>query len=265
MWITSHIDATKFVRVAELRALHQVGKDYSSKLQGLSKRVQMPEIGEIRTRLSETLNKMKNAEKDMVKRASKLWDAKLRSDNDVDNLLSEVEALNSAFENCPLDLEDLQLMRQALRIYQRDFQQLNDDRLSWAEFNELACNFKSEAESSLGEEEIPWSPEVVIDEFTKIISKNRKEKSRSWIESIETGAVSLESMTVIDVNRLHARASSPPAVLAESDTKRLEELVKKIEIRLDNLKLDWLVEKFKELPLAMRQKFMDIISMDNDG
>jgi hypothetical protein len=203
---------------------------------------------------------MKNTEKEIVKRASKLWDAKLRSDNDVDNLLSEVEALNSAFENCPLDLEDLQLMRQALRIYQRDFQQLNDDRLSWAEFNELACNFKSEAQSAIGEEEIPWSPEVVIDEFVKIISNHRREKSRNWIESLEAGAVSLETMSVVDVNRLHTRASSPPTVLTETETKRLEELIRKIEIRLDVLKLSWLVEKFKELPLAMRQKFIAIIS-----
>ncbi len=92
LWLTTHGDATRFVRVAELRALHQVGKEYASKLQGLAARIQMPKIMEVRSSLSETLGKMKEVEADLVKRASKLWKSKLRSADDLDSLAAEVDA-----------------------------------------------------------------------------------------------------------------------------------------------------------------------------
>ncbi len=44
-------------------------KDHASKLQGLSRRMQMPEIGGVRARLSETIKRMKDAEAFIKKRA----------------------------------------------------------------------------------------------------------------------------------------------------------------------------------------------------
>lgn len=259
-WIISHGDATRFVRVAELRALRQVGKEYALSLQGLSQRIQMPEMSDVRTKLSETLVRMKDAEVGIVKRASKLWNCKLGSEDVIDGLLAEVEALVSAFENCPNDLDDLQLIRRALRMYQKDFQQLGDDRLSWGEFEELIDNFKSEAQSALGGEEIPWPPEETITGFATHISKLRKEASSAWISSLETETQNVESMSALDVNRLHTRASNPPANLTEIHAKRLGKVVSKIEIRLNELKIEWLVEKFKELSPAVRRRFMTIVS-----
>jgi hypothetical protein len=60
--------------------------------------------------------------------------------------------------------------------------------------------------------------------------------------------------------RLHIRASAPPAVLTEPHAKQLNKVLKDIESRLDVLKIDWLVEKFKELPPPLRKKFLDIVA-----
>ena len=258
-WLTSN-QAKRFVRVAELRDQHQVGKDFASKLQGLSMRIQMPELGEVRSRLSVALGDMKNAEAGIVKRAQRLWKSKVSSQDDVESLLAEVDALTSAFENRLSDLEDLQLMRRALRMYQNDYQRLSNDRLSWHEFEALAANCKSEARSALGEEEIPWAPEETIDGFVAIISERRKQASSAWIDSLEVDAGELVTMSAADANRLHARASNAPAVLTKSDAERLYSVIREIEARLDTLKIEWLVERFKELPLAMRRKFLDMIA-----
>ena len=260
LWIMSHSDATRFVRVAELRALRQVGKDYASTLQGLSKRIQMPELGEVRANLSGTLVRMKDAESDIIKRASKLWNSKLGSEDDIDSLLTEVEALVNAFENCPLDLEDLQLMRQALRMYQKDFQQLNDDRLSWREFEELIENCKSEAQNTLGEEELPWTPQETIEGFVKTISRWRKERSKEWMDILASEAENVASMSAPEANRIHSKAENPPTVLTDPDSKRLKKISNDIEARLDTLKVDWLLERFKELSPLLRQKFLQKIS-----
>lgn len=260
LWLTTHGDATRFVRVAELRALQQVGKEHASKLQGLSTRIPMPEIGEMRSRLSETIHRMKDAEKNMVKRASKLWNSSLRSEDDIDLLSAEVEALMSAFENCPNDIEDLQIMRKALRIFHNAHRQLNDNRLSWSEFESLARQCEAEAQSALGEDEPPWSAEDAIQSLVNITSRQRKGASKAWIESIQEEAISVATMSAADANRLRARAGNPPPVITEAHTKRLAEIVYDIESRLNALKIDWLVEKFKELSPTMRKEFFSRIS-----
>ena len=265
LWIMSHGDATRFVRVAELRALRQVGRDYTSTLQGLSTRIKMPEIGEVRAKLSETLVKMKAAEEGIVNRTSKLWNSKLGSEEEINSILAEVEALVSAFENCKNDLDDLQLMRRALRMYQKDFQQLNDDRLSWREYDELIGKCKSEAQSTLGEDEVPWCPEDTIDRFVTHISNFRKEASSAWVDSLETETSNVVSMSAVDVNRLHARARNPPAYLTKMHSNRLDRIVRKIETRLNEIKIDWLVERVKELPPEVRRKFLSVVSEMPDG
>lgn len=264
-WITTHGGATKFVRVAELRALRMVGKEYLSKLQGLALRIQMPEIGDTRSRLSEILTIMKGKEAEIVKRASKLWETGLRSEDDLDSLLSEVESLTAAFENCSLDLEDLQSMRRTLRIYQRDFQLLKDDRLLWSEFKKLADDCLSEAQEKLEDDEIPWPPEDVINAFITSLSERRKIVSNAWVESLAADAVNMKTMPAAEASRLHSRANNPPAVLTDEDAGRQSEIIKEIESRLDALKIDWLVEKFKELSPAMRQKFLGMISENTGG
>jgi hypothetical protein len=259
-WIMTHGDATRFVRVAELRGLRQVGREYASTLQGLANRIQMPEIAEVRAKLANTLNEMKDAEAGIVARASKLWNCRIGSEDDINRVLGEVEALVSAFENCPNDLDDLQLMRQALRMYQKDFQQLSDDRLSWPEFAELIENLKSEAQRTLGENEIPWPPEDTIDSFAAHSSGLRTKASSDWIDSLEAETQKVEDMAAIDVNRLHTRASNPPATLTESDSNRLVKVINKIETRLNELKVEWLIERFKELTPVVRRRFLSIVS-----
>lgn len=180
-WLTLHGDATRIVRVADLRALRDVGKEFASKLQGMSERISLAEIGATRTQLSAFLTKLKDAEADAVKRASGLWQSKLRSDEDFERLFAEVESLVSVFENLPSDQEDILLMRRALRLYQKDYQQLSSDRLTWPEFEKLAEQLRKDASSTFGEEDIPWSPEDAIGGFVASITKQRKDASATWI------------------------------------------------------------------------------------
>jgi aryl carrier-like protein len=66
-------------------------------------------------------------------------------------------------------------------------------------------------------------------------------------------------MSAIEANRLDTRISAPPAVLTESHKKRVASAAKLVQRRLDSLKIDWLVEKFKELSTELRRKFLQIV------
>jgi hypothetical protein len=259
-WLTTHGDPTRIVRVADLRALRDVGKDFSSKLQGMSERISLAELGTIRTQLSTFMTKLKDAEAAVVKRASGLWQTKLRVEDDIERLLPEVESLVAVFENLPNDQEDILLMRRALRLYQKDCQQLESDLLTWPEFEQLAEQLRQDANTMFGEEEIPWTPDDAIGGFLISFTKQRKDASAIWIDTLESEAADVASMSAADANRLHARASSPPAILTEPHVKRLKTVVKGIESRLEELAVEWLVEKFGALPEPAKKKFLRIVT-----
>ena len=258
-WLTAHGEALRIVRVAEIRAFKDVGNDYARKLQGMAERVQMPEIAQTRTQLAEFMTRLKDAETGMVKRASVLWQTKIHTEDDIERIFTEVDALMTGFENLPSDLEDLQLMRRALKVYQKDCQRLADDNLTWSELESLSAELKKEYTVALGEEELPWLPDKTIDGFVHDISKHRKDLSAAWIDAFEKEVAGVADMNATAANRLHSRMGNPPPILTEPHTKRLEVAAKKVIARLDALKIDWLVEKFKELPPPLRKKFLQIV------
>jgi hypothetical protein len=261
-WLTTHGDAARTVRVAELRALRDVGKEFASKLQGMSKRLSVAEIATARMQLSTFVTKLKEAEEESVKRASAVWQTKLQSEEHIDSLIAEVESLIGIFENLPVDQEDMLLMRRALRLYQKDYQQLANDRLTWPEFERLAEQLQQDARSTFADGDIPWSPEEAIGGFVTSITKQRKDISGTWIGAVESEASGMASMSAGDANRLHARAGAPPSVLTEPHAERLRKVMKAIETRLDALKIDWLVEKFKELPAPLRKRFLQLVAKE---
>ncbi|MBU3932524.1 MAG: hypothetical protein KKF01_08805, partial [Proteobacteria bacterium] len=264
-WLTAHGDAVRIVRIAEIRGFRGVGTDFSRKLQGMAERIQIPEIAETRTRLSTFLTKLKDVETETIRRASSLWQSKIRAEEDMGRILGEVESLVTAFENLPIDLEDLHLMRRALRLYQKDYQHLASDNLSWGEFEVLADKMRQEYTATLGEEELPWPPDEAIDGFVQDISKRRKEASMAWINSVEAQAEAIPAMPATEANRFHSRVSNPPPVVTEPHLKRAAVVAKKVEARLVALNVEWLLEKFKELPTKGKKDFLLRVQKLGDG
>ena len=261
LWLTTNSQATNFARIAELRALQKIGNEYASKIRSISSHIEMPEITEISIQLSKRVEEIKQSLSDLKKRASKLWQSKLRTVNEAEELLNEVSELFSIFEGCKEDVDDLQLMRRSLRIYIQAYQQLSNDQLDLREFNILVKKLEDEVTSSIGEDLPPWEPTETISNFKNLILKNREEKSLAWIENLESEASDLEGLNATDVNSLHARATYPPAILSNSHHDRLNKICSKIELRLSKIKIEWLIEKFKELGPDMQKEFLSRIPL----
>ena len=259
-WLEKNADALRVVRVNEIRGFREVGKEYSTKLQGISRRIEMAELSQSRTQLSDFLNKIKNAESELMRRASRLWQSKIRSWDELDGFIDEVEDLTKAFEGCQADVEDLRLMRRVLQSYKQAYILLQDSKLTWQEFETLAENLQRELCAAFDEEEPPWPADETIRNFAETISKQRKQASLLWIKEIEAEASSIADMAVGDANRLHSKANNPPSVITPQHLDRLTKILKKTEEYLEALALDWLMEKFRELPGPSKKKFLEMAS-----
>jgi hypothetical protein len=150
-------------------------------------------------------------------------------------------------------------------MYQQDYHQLSDERLTWGEFDLLAARLKEEARTIFQDGDLPWPTDETIDSFVETVSKQRKERSDAWIEQLGTEVEAIGTMSTADANRLHERASSPPALLSDPHAKRLARFMKQVEARLDTLAVEWLVEKFRELSEPSRKSFLQIISQMSGG
>ena len=97
-WLTEHSEVLRIVRVAEIRTLLKPGQEFARKLQGLARRVNLPELDDVRTRLSSFTVELKKVEADLMKRATKLWNSKIRSCDDLEPLIQEVSEIERIFE-----------------------------------------------------------------------------------------------------------------------------------------------------------------------
>lgn len=257
-WIDSNVDALRLARVAKIRGLKDVGRAFSSRLQGMSRRIKMEEITSVRTQLVSFLSQLKEAESVLTDRAARIWDSKITTEKDLEQHLDEIDLLIRAFEGCDKDIDDFLVMKSALQDFKRYYSRLNDKKLSWIEWNSLTVKLRQEANDLFGEEEaLPWSIEEIFDNFCNKISKLREQESLSWIECLESKVSKIDSMSVEEANRLRSETLIPPATLTDNHSERLKSLVPLIDERLECLELDWLIERFKKLPMSTKKKFIE--------
>ncbi|NCD34548.1 MAG: hypothetical protein EOL87_14180 [Spartobacteria bacterium] len=257
LWIASRAGASQFVRVAELLAAQQEGKEYAAKLRGLTTRIELPEIGEARVQLSNALASMKEAEAKVEAKVNKLKKVKLTSVDEIECAQDEVAALITAYEGDDVQLQELQLIRKFLQMSLLHYQQLNSESLNAEEFDGLTKKLTEELSGSFATGATPWNAESVLKGLANTVSAIRTERSSVWINALEESLTGLESMDVSEANRLHGRATTPPSYLTNKDSVRRAACVQNIENRLNALKVDWLIEKFRELPEDLQIAFLE--------
>lgn len=253
-WISLQSNVGRFIRIAEIRGQRDIAKDFSNKLIGMNKRIALPDINATRSKLSEYMEKLRDLENIISKRAEKLWSSKLNEDT-LDQLLTEVKDLELIYEGCASDIEDLRMMRRALQMYQDFYRQMCSEALTIEEFDKLIEQLCNRAIKEFEDAEPPWPPEGTINKFAQEAKRQRVAKGDAWMKGIETAVGNLIGMDVAYANNLREKALAHPSYINDKQKRTLAEHVKNIENHLMNLEIEWLVEKFSNLTLQSRKDF----------
>lgn len=258
-WILSNNKEGGIGRIVTIRALLKDSEQYKKKLKEIYKRIDRPELAQIQGQLSNFIHTLKAREATIVDRATKLWDTKINSQEDINTFRVEIDSLVQEFDGEPNDLSDLHIMSRVIKQYESAYERLSEDILNWSQFNTLEEQLRNELKSNWGEEEIPWEPDEVMDTFIKIIGSNRRKKSQDWIDRISIEYKNLDKMDARNVNQLHTQISLTPTFLTKEHIEDQEVMLKIIENKLSDLKIEWLLEKFKELSQEEKNKYFDTI------
>jgi hypothetical protein len=135
--------------------------------------------------------------------------------------------------------------------------------LNILEYESLAERLIEKCNQEFGKAEIPWPPEKTMGAIVKYINTQRESKGEKWIEEVEPKVESTQDLSIEDANNLFNKLLSPPSVITESQRKKIAVLRAKIELRLNELKIDWLVVQYNELEEVSRKKFLQQIGVAN--
>jgi len=259
-WIYEHKEVLRNPRVSEIRGLKDVAKGYADKLRGMAKRLEMQELHDTRSRLADFTETLKAAEAKILDRANALWDSEIKCEEDLGIILKEINSLMTAFEGLNADIEDIVLMKQALDLFQQGFNRLSRKDITWTEFDTIIHDWQKEMLADLGEEELPWDFEKTIYVLSKEKAKAREKMSSSWITELKNLWNSMTSPhSASEANRLYEKAANPPPFVTENHREKAEHIRNEVEAKLESLKIEWLVERFKEMPLQSKKGFLEIV------
>jgi hypothetical protein len=80
--------------------------------------------------------------------------------------------------------------------------------------------------------------------------------SRQWVDEIRPILETVNDMSISDANSLFNKLSAPPAYLSTLQRKELSTFLGKVETRLNKIKIEWLVAKYRELEESPRKEFL---------
>jgi len=250
-------DAFRIIRLAKIRGLQKTAGDYISEANELSIEITLEILNDNLTHLLEFMNKLKETEKEIMDQAIALWDTKIYSEKDLDDIQFKVAELIQTFEGCERDLSDLYAMEKALQMFHRFCLQLKDDQLTWTQFHKLAEKLVKEIKVNFEEEELPWSIDEILPRFINNITQQRNEMSSTWVNNIKSECTLIFTMKTIDANHLYTKTNNPPPYITEHDMKDLSKINTQIEEHLNKLAIEWLIEKFRELPDSSKEEFLE--------
>jgi len=254
-WIKMHRDEVNRKQISQLRNLRKHGTEYLEDIKNINPKIKKTYLDDAQLQLEKFIENLQSVEKEIKQRASAIWNTKIGTIADLENTALEVEELISSYSDLPADLDDFKNMREALRLYKLHYTRLIDESLNWPTFKKRLAEMKKECKDKFGDDEVPWPLNEVIHQFEITISEQRRRQSANWLGEIRLRSVDIPNMSAVEANQLQNQVNSPPAVLTDEDGEILNEIAKTLSDRLNELNIEWLIERFKALPEKSRVEF----------
>ena len=252
-WLTQH-SALRAQRVADLRNYADTAKEHMKKVSEMLRRLPVPALETTKVKLNDFIKANKQREKEFMDRFSRMFDVKFNI-NKIDELMQETDDLERIFERCDSDINDLRTMRRALNFYKDVSIRLFDGNLSeyafsslWAELNNKCCD--------ISDDEPPWMPNDVMPIIYNEALQKREDLGLYWLAGMENETSNIEITDIANASNLHDRLQQIPGYLTKSQQKRAKELKIKVEAHLNTLKVEWLLEKYRELGDDLQKAFL---------
>jgi len=259
-WLIEH-NASRAHRVADLRNYNDIAKENLNKVSETLKTVTVQSLEIAKVKLNDFIKSNKQREKEFTTRLSRILGATFDFKK-IDEMIQEIDDLEKIFERCDSDVDELRSMRRALKFYKDASIRLFDVNLSDEAFASLSSELNDKS-NEISDDEPPWMPNDVMPLLYKGASKKREELGLHWLTEIEKEISGIKGSDIAIANNLHVRLEQTPAYLTKSQRRKAKELQTTVESYLNKLKVEWLLEKYRELDAKSKTDFLKAIGVKN--
>jgi hypothetical protein len=247
----------KVLRLAKIRGLQKTANEYISKSTELPPDVTVNILNESISNLYKFINKLKETEKEIMDRAIALWDSSIDSIQKIESMQIQISELIQIFEGCETDLEDLNSMNKAVKMFKQFYTKL-DDELTWEQFETISKNMKKVIKESFDEDEIPWPIDAILTSLYEEIKNKRISRSLAWLNDIKKEFSKINSMTTSEASQFHSKINKLPLFVTAQHLEEVKKINHQVEEHLNKMAIEWLIERFKELPESSKEKFLNL-------
>lgn len=192
-------------------------------------------------------------------RMRKVFDIQTLSNaSDIDYWRQEIAALKVIYSHQERDLEDLSQVIIQLDLIEMHFNKLGDYSLGYDDFLSTFEICMEETVEYFSDDNPPLDYEIIYSSFKEDIEQRRERAATEWFSRNVPNISSILKSEASDVLQIKNILMSAPRILAEQQIKILKETVDACEDRLDELELEGLLAKFKELSADNKRTFLDL-------
>jgi hypothetical protein len=249
-------------RVAELREWINDAKGLIEPLIKAGKQVNAPEVKKILTKIDEFVDSCKKQIKQHEKRVSALWNLSFKTVDEIRQAQREVDVLLSIFSgDNPTNIEDLSTMRNQLNQFESNITLWTNMSIANEELSASVAKTIDYEIKNQGEEDEPvWDTQETYENILKFLMNERKKAAAKWISELSLDKDKIQKMDARSCQSAFGRLDNLPVYIDSEQVKFVDELKNAIKTRLNDLKLDGVLEMFYNLSSSLQNKFIEIVT-----
>jgi len=259
-WLMEHSDSLGALDLLNDRTVRKSGEKLLACLKQVAKKSDQLDVKERCLEVESFLSELMEKEKRYEKRLINIWGTTIETSNDLSRVFLEIKDLLEVFHGIQDKEEELFVLRQSVVLLTECMQRLSNENLTWGQFTDLSMTLEKKCCEQIDQEKVPWEIDQVLSSFSKTIREKRCRRSSEWISSFLDSKKEIPSMSAIEGNQLYNRAANVPPYLTEEHVEQLTTISMTLENHLNNLSIEWLIEKFRELPKNRQHELLDRLS-----
>ncbi|MCP4460966.1 MAG: hypothetical protein GY816_23540, partial [Cytophagales bacterium] len=128
--------------------------------------------------------------------------------------------------------------------------------------NMVSARIAEIMENQDDEDEPPWDSVTIYNNFLNHILKERHKEASKWMNGVEVTSDVIEKMSAEKCQASLNRLELKPAYLGDEQFRIIKQMRSALEDRLDDLQIEGLLVRFRQLPLFLQEEFLKLATAE---
>ncbi|MGD9732369.1 MAG: hypothetical protein AB7U45_09320 [Desulfamplus sp.] len=193
-------------------------------------------------------------------RAAALYNIEFATLDDVNKASTEIQNILYLFDGQQSDIADFDIMQRQLSIFKNDISSWMDETVSNKELEEKVKKRIIETDKELNEYDEPvWDTNTTYHSVLNNILKHRRLRAEEWIRDVYVKEDAIKKMSAEKIQMLLNKLKFVPAYLDDQQSNTINIFQKILENRIEEMQIEGLVAKFKQMSKEMQMQFFALI------